>query len=192
VHTRRVASFLLGIWIGCSLFIGVIAFENLRSPSLVLSMPTEGASKILQLVPPEQAQLLLRHLAAEQNRLYFYVWEWVEILLALLLGGCLLLATQRRILPLVLCSLMLAVVLVEHIAISPELAYRGRATDFPPGSLVFGAQARVWVLSQIYVGMEITKLVMGGILISYLFYFRRRVRKETEVAGRADHTHAGR
>jgi hypothetical protein len=155
-------------------------------------MPTEGASKILQLLPPEQARLLLRHLAGEQNRLYFYVWEWVEIVLGLLLGGCLLLATQRRLLPLVLCGLMLAVVLVEHSAITPELAYRGRATDFPPGSLVFGAQARVWVLSQVYVGMEIAKLVMGGILISYLFYFRRRVRKEPEVAGRADHTHAGR
>ena len=192
MHTRRVASFLLGIWIGCSLFLGIIAFQNLRSPSLILSMPAEGASKILQPVPPEQARLLLRHLAAEQNRLYFYAWEWVEILLALLLGGCLLLATQRRILPLVLCGLMLAVVLVEHFAIMPELAYRGRATDFPPGSAIFGAQARVWVLTQVYAGMEMAKLLMGGILTSYLFYFRRRVRKEADVAGQAHHTHAGR
>jgi hypothetical protein len=90
----------------------------------------------------------------------------------------------------VLCGLMLALVLFEHFAITPELAYRGRATDFPPGSAVFGAQARVWALGQVYAGLEAVKLVVGGILASYLFVFRtrRRVRKEAGVVDRADHS----
>ena len=170
---------------------GFVAIENLRSPNLVLSGPIEAASKIIQSLPPDEVRLLLRHLAAEQNRFYFYVWEQVEIPLALLLGGCLFLATQKRIFPLVLCGLMLVLVLFEHVAITPELAFRGRATDFPPGNAVFGAQARVWALYQVYVGAEAVKLVMGGILASYLFVFRtrRRVRKEVDVVDHADHSH---
>ena len=84
---------------------------------------------------------------------------------------------------------MLVLVLFKHFAISPELAYRGRATDFPPGSAVFGAQARVWALNQVYVGVESVKLVLGGILASYLFFFharRQRSRKEAGVADRAE------
>src|SRR5579862_9763001 len=153
MHTRRVASFLLGIWIGCSLFMGFIAIENLRSPNIVLNGPIEPAAKIIKSLGADDARLLLRHLAAEQSRLYFSLWEDAEIPLALLVGGCLFLGTQKRVLPAVLCALMLALVLFEHFAITPELAYRGRAVDFPPGSLAVGAQARVWALSQVYVGV---------------------------------------
>jgi hypothetical protein len=193
VHTRRVATFLLGIWIGCSLFMSAVAIENNRSPNLVLNGPIEPAGKMVQALGVDQARLLLSHLAAEQTRLYFSLWEDVEIPLALVLAAFLFLATQRRILPLVLCGLMLALVLFEHFAISPELAYRGRATDFPPGSAAFGAQARVWALNQVYAGLETTKLVVGGVLASYLFFFRTRryPRKEAELVGHVDRSHAG-
>ena len=141
---------------------------------------------------PDDARLLLRHLAAEQNRLYISLWEDAELPLAFLVGVCLFLATQKRIFPVVFCGLMLALVLFEHFAITPELAYRGRAADFPPGSVALGAQARVWVLSEVYAGVEAVKLVIGGILASYLFAFRARrrvVHKEAGVVDHADHSH---
>jgi len=190
VHTRRIATFLLGAWISCSLFMAFIAIQNLRSPGAVMSAPIEPAAKLIQSFGQDQAGLLLRHLAAEQNRHYFYLWEQAQILLGLALGGCLILATQRRIFPMVLCGVMLALVLFQHITVTPELAYRGRETDFPPGNAVFGAQARVWALHQVYVGAEAVKLVIGGVLASYLFVFRtrRRSRKEAAAVNHADHS----
>ena len=109
---------------------------------------------------------------AEQTRRLTYTWEEGQILLALALGGCLLLATQRRIFPLILCGLMLILVVFQFGAISPEIAYRGREADFPPGSNNIGTVTRLLALQQVYFGVEVVKLIAGGLLASYLFVFR--------------------
>jgi hypothetical protein len=80
-------------------------------------------------------------------------------------------------------------VLFQHSALSPEIAYRGREADFPPGSLNIGTNLRLLALQQTYFGVEVVKLIAGGVLASYLFVFRtqRRSRKDREVVGsRAD------
>src|ERR1700687_2092138 len=99
----------------------------------------------------------------------------VAVVLALFLY----LTTDRRILPPGLCGLMLILVMFEHFAITPEFIYRGREADFPPGSLEFGAEARVWVLTEVLIGAEAVKLLIGGVRASSLFSYRtrRRVRK---------------
>jgi hypothetical protein len=176
VHTRRLATFLLGIWLGCSVLIGIIAIQNLRLPGAILASPSDQASQIAEKIGPEDTRLLLRHQAAEQNRTYFSHWEEVEIFLGLALALSLFLGTQRRILPLVLCGLLLMLVLFEHSRLTPELIFRGREADFPPGSASCGMQQRVWALDQVYAGVEVVKLLIGGILAGYLFIFRTRQR----------------
>jgi hypothetical protein len=165
MHTRRMATFLLGAWLGCSLFMSFLAVQNLRSPNRTLANATPPATKLAQKLGEEDALLFLRFQASEQNRTYLFYWELVEFLLALTLGGCLFLGTQRRILPLVF-----------------------READFPPGSRAYGTQMRLLLMEQGYIGTEAAKLVIGGILASYLFVFRapRRVRKKVEVDGDVD------
>jgi hypothetical protein len=77
---------------------------------------------------------------------------------------------------------MLVLVLLQFGAISPEIAYRGRETDFPPGSTNIGSVTRLMALQQVYFGVEVVKLIAGGLLASYLFVFRtqRRSRKDRE------------
>jgi len=89
------------------------------------------------------------------------------------------LTADRRILPPILCGLMLVLVMFEYFAITPEFTYRGREADFPPGSLAFGAEARVWLLTEVLIAAEGAKLLIGGVLASYLFAYRsrRKVRK---------------
>src|SRR5437879_3459974 len=111
MHTRRMATFLLGAWLGCSLFMSYLAVQNLRSPTRTLANATPPATKLAQKLGEEDALLLLRFQASEQNRTYLFYWELVEILLALTLGGCLFLGTQKRILPLVFCGSMLLLVI---------------------------------------------------------------------------------
>jgi hypothetical protein len=188
VHSRRIAAFLLGAWICGSLLLGLVGIRNYHFPGELLAAPIDPAAKLINDIGYPQARLLLQHFAAEQNRTYFYLWEQIEIPLALLLGLSLFLATQRRIPPLVLCGIMLFVVLFQYFAITPELAYSGRGTDFPPLSEAFGAQARIWTLTQVYIGMEIFKLGVGVILAGYIFVFRphrpNRRRTDTEVRAR--------
>src|SRR5262249_18997449 len=121
-------------------------------------------------------------------RRYLYAWETVEIALALALGACLFLGTQRRIFPQILCALMLVLVIFEHFAISPEMNYRGRQADFPPGSVSLGIQARAWALDEVYIVAEGAKLLVAGILASYLFVFRtaRRSKKSADLVDEPD------
>jgi hypothetical protein len=173
---------------GC-LLIGYVEIQNLRFPDVVINAPIPAAGKMIQTLGREQAGVLFRHFAAEENRRYSSRWEQVQLALGLALGICLLRATQTRILPIAFCAMMIALVVFEHVALTPELAYQGRETDFPPNNTALGPMTHVWALQQVYIGVEVVKLIAGTALAGYLFVFRtRRGRKET---GAMDHTLQG-
>ena len=192
------ATFLLGAWIECGLLLAYLTLQNMRSPARVTTDPMPPAAQRLQKLGDDDARLLLRYQAVEQNRRTLYLWENMQFVLGFTLLLCLYLGTQRRIMPLVFCGMMLALAAIQHFGILPELTYRGRDADFPPGNVDFSIQARVWALEQIYAGLEGVKLLMGAVLASYLFVFRAsgrtrsRVRKEVDVVDHADHGHVDR
>jgi hypothetical protein len=186
------ATFLLGAWLGCSIFMAFMVVENLRFPGQVMNSPSGPAREMLAKLGREDAALLLRYQAAEQNRAYMAAWELAQFAVALGLAAFLFLGTQKKLLPMLLCGIMLVLVGVEHFVISPELAFRGREADFPPGNRTFATEARVWAMEQAYIGLEGAKLLIGGILGSYLFVFRagsRRGRKQVYAVDYADHSH---
>jgi hypothetical protein len=162
---------MLGIWMGCSLLLGFLTLENFRSPNLVLSSPAPAEAIMIEKLGQDNARLLLRHLAMEQSRSYLGLWEDAQMVIGITLFLLLLLSSQTRMFPLLMAMAMLLVVLFQHFAVLPEMTFRGREADFPPGSANIAIQARVWTLGQIYVGLESAKLIVGGILASYLFVF---------------------
>ncbi len=171
MHTRRIVTFLLGIWMGCSFLLGFLTLENFRSPSLVLNAPVAAEATMMDKLGPEDARLLLRHLTMEQSRSYVGLWEDAQMVLGVVLLLLLLMSSQTRMFPVLMGASMLLLVLFQHFAILPEMIFRGREADFPPGSASAAIQARVWTLGQIYIGLEALKLVIGGVLTSYLFVF---------------------
>jgi hypothetical protein len=180
MHTRRMAGFLLGAWLGGSVLMILIQVANLRFTASLLATPSDQAAEMLKQTGPQQnVEMLMRYQAAEQNRRYAYVWEESQFGLALILAVCLFLGTQRRVFPILFCGLMLLMVIFEHMGVAQELAYRGREADFPPGNASYSAQTRVWALDQVYGWVEGAKLVLGVLLSGYLFIFRaRRTRKQ--------------
>jgi len=185
VHTRRISAFLLGAWIAGCLFMSFINVQNLGTPSLVLISPPEPVAKMIEQLGWEQMSALVRHTAAEQTRHYTTRWIEAQLPLGLILLLCLAMATQKRVLPLVLCGMMLLAVLFE-LRISPELIYRGRETDFAPGGAAVDPMTRYWALEQLYFGAEIVKLLSGCILASYLFVFRTSRRHKDTLAAVAE------
>ncbi len=173
---------------------GFIEIQDLRSPALVLEAPVPPAAKMIQTLGQDQARLLLRHLAAQQSRHDSYLWEMWQFPLGVAVFLCLLFAKPRRILPMLLCALMVGLLLFRHMIITPELAYRGPETDFPPGNAALGPMARLWAMQQVYAGVEIAKLLLGGALAGYLFFLRvpRRSRKEVDTIDATHHGHVNR
>lgn len=74
MHSTRIATFLLGAWIGCCVFMDLLALQNLRLANGVVSSAIPAAVEIIQKAGQEQAGLLLRYFAAEQYRYYFSTW----------------------------------------------------------------------------------------------------------------------
>jgi hypothetical protein len=193
VHTRRLAAFLLGIWLGGGLLMILIQAENLRFTSSLLSTPSDQATAYLKKSGSQQDfALMMRYQAAEQNRRYADIWEDGQFGLGLVLAASLFLGTQRRTFPLVICALMLVMLMFEHFGITPELAFRGRETDFPPGNAALGLLVRMYALGQIYAWVEGCKMVLGVLLAGYLFIFRaRRTRKQIDSIDQRHASHIG-
>ena len=146
MRATRFATFLMGAWIGCCVFMDLLALQNLRLVGRTINSASPAAADIIRKNGQEQVTLLLHHFAAEQYRYYFSMWERIQVPGALLVAAVLYLAVGRRWIPQMLCGLMLALVLFQ-LAIQPELTFRGREADFPPGSQALGTQARVWALT---------------------------------------------
>ncbi len=194
MHTRRLATFLLGAWLGGSLLMILLQAANGRFTGLLLSTPSNQAAAFLKDAGrPDEFALMMKYQGAEQNRRYSDVWEDVQFGLALALGTTLFMGTQRRIFPMAVCALMLLMLLFEHIGVSPELAFRGRETDFPPGNAAVSALVRMYAMGQVYAWVEGFKLVLGVLLAGYLFIFRaHRSRKQIDVMDQPLRSHSSR
>ena len=181
MHTRRIATFLLGAWIAGSVFMAIVSILALRAPEIVMTVPHPAAQQIARQIGSENTTLLLRHAASELSRYLLRKWELAQLLLGALLAICLFLGTQRRIFPLLLCGIMLTMVIFQLAGVTTELAYRGKETDFPPGSTALGPTTRYLLLQQVFIGAEIMKYIAACILISFLFVFRTGRRRSKEV-----------
>ncbi len=89
MHATRVATFLLGAWIGCCVFMDLLALQNLRLVGVAINSASPAGAAIIQKSGQEQTALLLRHFAAEQYRYYFSAWERIQIPAALLVAAVL-------------------------------------------------------------------------------------------------------
>jgi hypothetical protein len=174
-----------------------VVLQNLHSAALVTNSPVEGMAKMIKILGQDQMMLVLHHQAAEETRNLYYLWEEAQLGLGLILAGFLYFATQKRILAVVLCGIMFTLVVFQYFAITPELSFRGRDTDFMPGGIGSGpAVVRTLLLYQLLVASEGLKLVVGGVLASYLFALRtsrkRSSRQDVDSIDHADYGHVDR
>ena len=174
----------------------LVVVQNLHSSGLVMNSPVEPVVRMMRTLGQDQMTLLLHHQAAQQTRSLYYVWEQVQVALGLALGICLYFATQKRMFSLVLCGIMLSLVMFQFWAITPELGYRSREMDFPISGDTSSSMVRVLLLYQVLVVTEGLKLIIGGVLASYLFVLRtsrkRSGRREMDLVDDPDHSHIDR
>ena len=186
--SRRIATFLLGAWIGCSILILVIVLQNPSSAGFVVSAPTESARPLIDKLGPADAQTLLRHFANEQSRAYLGNWELTQMVLTLVMLVALIFSGQRWALPVLLTLVMFGLVMFEHFGIAPDLLFYGRQADFVRPEASFSLDSQIWTLTRAYGVMEAIKLLCGGVMASYFFVAQSgtRVRKRRRSPEEAD------
>ena len=116
-----------------------------------------------------QARVVLRHLASEINRSFFWAYGLAQIVL----GGVLLLllwrATPRDVLGFGLVCFMLGLVLILTLVLTPIIISLGRSIDFVPRTPPPPVMPRFWALHGAFTGLDGVKFVAGlGLLVRWV------------------------
>lgn len=158
----RISTLLLGAWIGGCVFMDVVATQNFRSVDRLLASPPPNVAQRVQAIGGhDAARAFLRYQASELNRQYFTAWENTQIVLGLLLICTLWMSGHRDRVTLWLPSLMLAVTLLMHFVLTPEITRMGRAMDLAPVGQPSANSTRFWVFHGLYSALELIKLGWG-------------------------------
>jgi hypothetical protein len=185
MHTRRLASWLLGAWIAGSLAMFLVATHNFQAVDHLLAAPATPATGMIQKLGAAPARMLLRYLSSELNRWYFPVWEWAQIVLLLGLTAA---AAQSGRAARLIPPLLLLLTLLERFAITPEVIRLGRMIDFVPPEASSLERSQFWKLHGAYSALEVVKLLLG-IVLSVLLLRRSR---QFHVVDEADYGHVDR
>ncbi len=161
MHFHRLAALLLGAWLGGSVFMDMVATQNFQSVDRLLTAPPmQVAERVQALGGHDAARVFLRYQVSEQNRWYFQVWERVQIALGAALLLVLAFGAGPKRLALLIMVLMLAMVIVMHFFLTPEITRLGRTFDFAPAA----DRTRFWTLHGMYSAGELIKLGLGIVL----------------------------
>jgi hypothetical protein len=200
MYYRRIASLLLGFWLGGSLFMAWMAIDSFRSVDRMLTASGPVAAIQINALGPGVARALLRYQAAEQNRSFFAAWELLQLILGIGFFSLMLFGSNEGKVSLLVLLLMLLIVVAQRLFMTPELTSLSRifdfAPDFGPASTPSIERNRFWMVHSIYTGSEILKWGLGLVLGARLILHRERrsidAGHEFDVIDKANHRHVNR
>jgi hypothetical protein len=156
---QRLAVLVLGLWLGAGMFADIAVTRNFNTIEHFLANPgTTAAANEIEAIGRDREREILRRNAAEENNGIFHDWERAELAIGAVLIA--LLAFDRvRAVDVAFAGAMIAIVVVQALALSPRIAALGRLIpSMPPGD---PAVAHFWTMHGIYSGSEILKLLFG-------------------------------
>jgi hypothetical protein len=189
MHTRRMASFLLGAWLLGSVLVSAIAITNAQGVDRLMAAPFPAAAKTIAAAGDAGARQILQYQVYEQNHLVRNYWSMAEIGIGLALTVLLACTSSVSRIIVGVVGAMLLTVLFVHFFVLPELHYLSRASLLAVGPTPHGMRA-------LYAGLESFKLLLGSAVAAYLFVYkgssRRALRREFDCVDYADHSHVDR
>ncbi len=176
MHFRRFACFLLGLLIAGSGFMDLVAIHNFSGVDRYLAAPSIPAAAQIHEMGHDNARLLLRRVAGEQNRWYFEQWEWTEMALCLALLLVILLKLTPSRLTLFLTLALLTITFSDRFGLTPQITRLGRLLEDMQGATPPADRTFFWTLHGIYSSLEIVKLALALWLAGKLMVRGRRDR----------------
>jgi len=151
------------------MLLGILVLQNPANVDSQIANPLSEAKAVLTKLDSGFLRTLLHHFVGEQNRAYLSSWTMAQ----LILGGVLILlcafSPRKQLIPLGVFVVMTILVAIQHYSILPELAFLGRQADFLTADAAASYLSQASTTSMFYGITEGVKLVIGGVLASYLF-----------------------
>ena len=139
----------------------IVATQNFYTVDRLLADQGHGAfAAMVQKLGQPAARELLRYLSSELNRLYFQMWNVVQIASERSRSGCWLVRGSRSA-AFNCVAAMFAVVILMLVYLTPAIVSLGRELDFVPRDPAPPGMSRFWVLHAAYTSLEMLKLAIG-------------------------------
>ena len=168
-RSRRLAVFLLGLWIGGIVDISIAAPVSFRSVEKVMAERPEIVTSAIDKLGPVTMRDILRYQVAEANRMMFTIWGWVQCFLSLALLLLLIFLSNAGRLSLICSGLMSAVAALANFVLIPRIVELARTNIKGAGSA-----ERFELMHAGFTTFQATILVLGLVLLFSLFRRRER------------------
>ena len=161
---HRLASFIIGIWLGVSVFMDFVAAQNFKAVNrAMVTDDVRAVDTVKKIGGPEVERQLFRYFAGEINRYLFEQWEWAELMLGLILLMVLLFGRTYQKLAMALCFAMMLLVAGQRFKLTPMITRLGRELEFSES-----ASRRFAAYHALYGYSELAKLGLGLVLVGRL------------------------
>mgnify|MGYP005856187935 CR=1 FL=1 len=195
MHTRRLTTLILGMWLAGALWMMALAIGNFQGVDRLLESPVAEANRYVKALGEDSARTLLRHQAAELNRGYFGGWHLAQMALAVALVVTLMQGTNGNRLYLGAAGLMFLIVIVQHLLLTPYINTLGKVLDFIPREAPSPERIAFGRLHNAYTLMEVIKIAgavfLSARLLTYSGASRRRGHSRKDVDAVDDSDHSG-
>jgi hypothetical protein len=168
-RSRRLAVFLLGIWFGGILMMGVAAPASFRTVERVMAERQEIVATAVEKIGPVTTRDVLRYQIAEANRMMFSIWGWAQAALAASLLILLVFLSNAGRLSISCAVLMAALAALSNFVLIPRIVELGRSNLKGAGSA-----ERFELMHSGFSAFQAAILVIGLILLYSLFQRRDR------------------
>jgi hypothetical protein len=168
MHARRLACFILGMWLAAGITVAWLERADFQTIQDVLSQPDPAVAERVKALGAHEAYLLMGHVASEQRQRTIRSWEDVQLVLGLGFFFFLLFGTREGKLPLAMALLLVGMVLLERFLLTPEALSLARIASFATGRAASAEAIRRMVLSSTHEGFEIVKWLVEAALAAVL------------------------
>lgn len=177
MSARSALLFVLGLWLGCTVFMWLLATQNFAVVEAIQDSDNTGLASTTSGLSPENLRLVLRFQASEVNRLFFNGWGWAQLTVAAL---AIILAWRAKLnrATLLLIAIMAVIVVALQACIVPETIRLGRLLDFVPREPAPPEAAPFWRLHHTYTGLDMLKFLLG---LAVAWFTAREVEKPRSV-----------
>ncbi|MBE7540748.1 MAG: hypothetical protein M9913_00510 [Bryobacteraceae bacterium] len=172
-RTRRVVTFLLGIWCGGLLLVALVAPSSFMAADTVLSMPPPALETVVKNTNPDLAREVLRYQVAEVNRVVFTIWGWLQGVVALAVLLLLVFLSNVNRLTVGIAAAMTVLAGVMNFFLIPRIAVITRTAATMAKDKATAGTDMFAILHGGFAAFQLALVVMIAALLFLLFRSRR-------------------
>ena len=193
MHSRRMISFVLGLWMAGIAAVTYVTSLSQRTVSSVMAIPPHEANKWIDVLGAEKMRIMLVHGSAELNRGVLEFWGNADLIVCLFLFVAVVMNKSGKVL-IILTAVLLLLGAASGFLLTPQIVAVGRQLDFRVVFPVPPAVAQFAALERMYYGLAITRTLIVATMVALLLHRSgrsSRVRQsrldEVDTVNDADH-----